>query len=100
MQRRPLVSRQVYLDDLFDPALAQLNGHTNEQPVDAVLALQISRAWKYLLLVLQNRFGHLDCSRRRRVISRSRLEQADDLRAAVRRAIDYLIYLFLRQQIG
>src|SRR2546425_4163199 len=100
MQRRALVSRQVDLDDLFDSPLAQLDGDAYEQAVDAVLALQISGTRKYLFLVLQNRFGHLDCSRRRRVISRSCLEQADDLRAAVRRASDYLIDLFLRQQIG
>src|SRR5216683_7233058 len=58
--RRRLPERGVFLggqpdlDDLLDPTTAELDGDTDEQIADAVLTLEVDRAWKDLLLVLQD----------------------------------------------
>ena len=82
------------------PLRAELARHADVEAVDAVLAFEISGAGQNLLLVFQNCFGHLDRRGRRRVVSRAGLEQADDLRAAVGRALDDGVDLLFRQQLG
>src|SRR6266404_2762357 len=73
LQGSPFFGSQVDLNDLFNPALAKLHRHSDEQAIDAVLAFEISSARKNLLLVLQNSFDHLDGGGRWSVISRTGL---------------------------
>src|SRR5687768_506446 len=100
MKRRSLVSSQVDLNYLFDATLTQLYRDSYIQAIDAVLAFKIRRARKDFLLVFQDRFNHFDGRGRRRVISRSGLQQAHYLSAAISGASYDLIDLVLRQQIG
>ena len=58
-QRGVLLFGEPDLDDLFEPCRAQLAQHAHVIAVDSVLALQKGRAGQNLLLVLEDRFGHL-----------------------------------------
>src|SRR5207302_2189173 len=99
MKSRSLVGRQVDLNYLLDASFAEFHRHSDKQPVDAVLAFKKSRARKNLLLVFENRFYHLNCGGRWSVVRRTRLEETNDFRAAVRGARYYLIDLFSWQQV-
>src|SRR5690242_21400852 len=100
VQRNSLFCREVDLDDLLQSARAEFAGHTNVQSVDAILAFQVSSARQNLLLVFQDRLRHLDCGRRRRVVRRTSLQQAHDLRATARSAFDDRVDLLFRQQLS
>src|SRR4051794_34630150 len=60
LERGVFVRRQLDLDDLLEPARAELAGDADELIAHAVLALQIDRARDDLLLVEHDRFDHLD----------------------------------------
>ena len=83
-----LVVGQADLDDLFDAVLAELHRHADEEIVDTVFTLEEHSARKDLFLILKNGFRHLDRAKTRSVVGRSCLQQADDLRTAIRRAGD------------
>src|SRR4029453_13724898 len=78
-----LLSGELDLDDLLDAAPAELHGHANIEPADAVLTVQVGRAGQDLLLVLQDGLDHLHRGRRGGVVRPARLGQGHDLRAAV-----------------
>ena len=79
---------ELDLDDLLEAGRAQLAGNADVVAVDAVLALQISRAGKNLLLVLEDGFDHLSDCGRGGVVGAAGLEVLDDLGAAVAGALD------------
>ena len=97
IERGLFFRRQLDLDDLLDAFRAELYGNADEKPLDAVFAFEINGAGQDLLLVLENRFDHLNRRRGRRVIGRSRFQQIDDFGAALARAGDDRFELVLRQ---
>src|SRR3954451_21796202 len=58
-QRLLLLVAEVELDDLFDPAGAELHGDAHIEAVDAVLALEIRGAREHAALVQHDRVDHL-----------------------------------------
>ena len=83
-----LVGVQLDLDDLLDAAFADDHRHADIEILDAVLAGQVRGAGQQAALVLEVALGHLDRRGGRGVEGRAGLEQADDLGAAVARALD------------
>src|SRR5262245_20130939 len=75
---------------------ADHGGHPDIKVLDPVLAVEVGRARKDALLVLEKALRHGDGRRRRRVEGRPALEQVDDLGAAVARALDDLVEPRLR----
>src|SRR3546814_16010831 len=55
------------LDDLLDPARADLHRHANIEAIDAVLAVDKRGAGQDALLVTEVRFGHRDAPSRGRL---------------------------------
>src|SRR5687768_10774143 len=88
LERRPLVSAQLDLDDALESLSAELAGDAEEDARHAVLALEPGGAGEDALLVADDRLDHLHGTGGRRVVGRSRLQMPDDLRAAVPRALD------------
>src|SRR4051794_26421865 len=86
LQRLRLLGREVELDDLLDPARAELARHAHVEAVDPVLALEIRRAGQDAPLVEHDRVDHLRSGRARRVPRRG-AHQVDELAAALRRAL-------------
>src|SRR3546814_4275613 len=74
------------LDDLLDPARADLHRHANIEAIDAVLAVDKRGAGQDALLVTEVRFGHRDARSRGRIESRSGAEQRDAFAAAAARS--------------
>src|SRR6266540_1651501 len=79
-QQLLLVFRQLQLDDLLDPARAELDGDAHVEALDAVFALEVGRAGEDALLVEHHRVNHLRRGGARRV-PRGGSEQRDHLAA-------------------
>jgi hypothetical protein len=79
---------ELDLDDLLEAGRAQLAGDADVVALDAVLALEVDGAGDNLLLVLEDRFDHLDGGGGGGVVGAAGLEVLDDLRAAVAGALD------------
>src|SRR5215470_10814368 len=88
---------QLNLDDALDALCADHGGYADVKVLDPVLAVEVGRARKDALLVLEKALRHGDGRRRRRVEGRAALEQVDDLGAAVARALDNLVEPRLRR---
>src|SRR5579863_8724850 len=91
---------ELDLDNLLDAPRAQFHWYADVQSLNAVLALEVSRARENFLFVLQNRFDHFDYSRRWRVVRRPGFQEIDDFRAAFASAIDNGRDPVRRQQVG
>src|SRR5581483_5276041 len=88
LEGRLLVVREVELDDLFDPARAELAGDAHVEAVDPVLALEIGGAGQDAPLVEHDRVDHLRGGRARRVPGGG-AHEVHELAAALRRALDH-----------
>src|SRR5215213_6542742 len=55
LERCSLICRELDLDDLLEPILAELAGHAEEQPLHPVLALEPRRARKDAPLIVHDR---------------------------------------------
>src|SRR5574341_159510 len=99
LERRLLVRRERDLDDLLDARAAELHRHADVEPLHPVLAVQVRRARQDLLLVLEDRLEHLDRRGGRRIVRAPALEERDDLRAAVGRALHERVDRVLRQEL-
>ena len=84
--------------DLFHAAATQLHRHAEEHILQAILALHVSRGRDDQVFVLQDRFRHLRHGHCRSIISRTGLEQIDDLPAALAGAVDDR-FQFVRRQV-
>src|SRR6185369_17809515 len=73
------VGVELDLDDLLDAPAAELDRHTDVEPLGAVLAVQVGRAGQDLLLVLEDRLHHLHRGGGRRGVGAARLEEGHDL---------------------
>src|SRR5262249_6407806 len=99
VERLALVVGEVELDDLLDPARTELARDAHVEAVDAVLTLEVRRAWKDALLVEHDRVDHLRCSRARRV-PRRRSHQVHELAAALGGARDHPLNPILRHELA
>src|SRR5512140_2712395 len=91
LQRLGLVRGQLELDDFLHSAGAELGRQADEEAVaPVVLPARENRAGEDHLLVQQDRFAHLDRRGRGGVVCRPRLQQGDDLGAALRRPLEDL----------
>src|ERR1039457_1969548 len=88
LQHGHLLRQELHLVDVLDAARAQFHRHSHEQAVNPVFAFQVSGARQHLLLVFEDRPGHLDRGGRRRVVGAAGLEIFHDLCAALARAVD------------
>src|SRR5437868_4730243 len=79
LERAALGRVQLDLDDPLDAAGAEHDRHSDEQVLDAVLALEVCRAGQDPLAVEQDRVEHLHHPGRGGVEGRAGLEQVDDL---------------------
>src|SRR5919201_5858537 len=82
LQLLELVLCELELDDLLDPAAAELHRHADVEAVDPVLTLEVRRARQHPLLVEHDGVHHL-CSCRARRVPRGRAEQLHDLAASL-----------------
>src|SRR5690606_22768038 len=87
---------KVDLDDALNTASTDHGRNADIDVVEAILTRKVCRARQNALLVLQISFGHLDGRGCRCVVSRTGLEEANDLCAAVAGALDDLVELLLR----
>src|SRR5689334_18034742 len=83
-------------DDALDALAADHHRHADVKILDAVFAVEPGRGRHHALLVEKVALRHRDGRRSRRIERRARLEQIDDLRAAVRGALDDLVDTRLR----
>src|SRR5690606_26000320 len=90
-----LLGGEFDLDHLLHAVLADDARHADIDVVEAVFALEVGRARQQPALVPQVGLGHQHGAFGRRVIGRARLQQVDDLGAAVARALHDLVELFL-----
>src|SRR5262245_29495790 len=88
VERRLLVGAELNRDDPLHAARTQDHRHADEEPVDAVLALQEGRARQDALPVAEDRLDHLERRGRRGIERGARLQQPDDLGPAVRGSVD------------
>src|SRR5690606_21216736 len=79
LEHRPLLGGQLDLDDLLKAVAPELARHAEEEAAKAELALEPRRTRQDPLLVLDDRFDHLDGRRGGRIVGASRLEQVHDL---------------------
>src|SRR5690606_1440826 len=79
--------REVELDDAFDAAGADHDGYAHIEVLDAVLAREVRCAGQHALLVAEVALGHRYRRRGRRIVRRTRLQQAHDLAAALAGAL-------------
>ena len=99
LERLALVVGELELDDLLDPAGAELHRHADVEAVDPVLALEQRRARQDALLVEEDRVDHLRDRRARRVPGGG-AEQLHDLAAALRGALDHLLDPLLGDELA
>src|SRR6516164_7816661 len=88
LKHGPLRTVEVDLDDALHPLGADHHGHAEIEVLHAVLAVEPGGGRQHPLLVAQEALGHRDRRARRRIEGGAGLEQADDLAAAVARALD------------
>src|SRR5690606_1974816 len=85
--------------DLYDPlhtARTDHHRHADIHVLHAELAIEIGSARENALLVLQIGFGHLDAGGGRRIEGGTGLQQADDFRTTIARALDDRVKTLLR----
>src|ERR1022692_5128312 len=87
MKRGPLLIGERDIDHFEEAALAEPAGHAGEQPVDAVLALEMHGARQHLAGIEHDRVDHLRDRGARRVEGAARLEQVYDFGTAVASAL-------------
>src|SRR5918992_341895 len=97
-QQLLLLVREVELDDLLDPARAELDRDAHVEAVDAVLALEVRRHREHALLVQQDGVDHLRARGPRGVPGRG-AEQLDDLAAADGRPLHQRLEPLLRDEL-
>src|ERR1700692_3419211 len=83
IQRGFFLRSKFDLDDLLDASRPKFYRNTDIKSLNAVFALEVGGAGQDLLLVLQNRFDHLDDRGGRRVIRGAGLEQVYNFRASL-----------------
>src|SRR5690606_20150257 len=95
-----LLGGKLDLDDLLEPLAAELTRHPEEETLHAVLALQPGGAGEDTLLVLDDRLRHLHGARGGRVVGGAGLEVLHDLGPPIPGALDDLLQLLPRDQLG
>src|SRR5882724_4714811 len=100
LQRYPFFRGEIDLDDLLKSTSTEFARNTNIESINAVLALEISRARKNFFLVLEYGFRHLNRSRGRCVISRACFQKTDDFCTTVRSALHDCVQLILREKFS
>jgi hypothetical protein len=100
LQCRVFLLGELHLEDSFDALRAKLDGHTDKEVVNAVLALQVGGAGQDALAVQENGFHHFDRRGRGGVVGAAGLEIPHDLGAAIARTCDDLLDSVRVHQIG
>src|SRR5713101_2239723 len=100
VERRLLIGGELDLDDLLEAPGSQARRYAEEQIAVAILPVQGDGARQDPVLVEQDRLHHLDDGRRRGVVGAARLEQVDDLDAAVARALHDGVDLLIGEELG
>src|SRR5438067_11437802 len=99
LERGVFVRRELDLDDLLEPARAELAGYADEEIAHAVLALQKHRTRYDLVLVEEDCLDHINHRRAGRVPC-ARSDELCDLGAAASRPRDDAIDRRLVHEIG
>src|SRR5512138_1740631 len=98
-EHRALLVVQLELDHPLDAGRADHHRHPDEEPLLAVLTVEVRRAREDALLVAQVALRHRDRRRGRRVEGRPGAEERHDLAAPLARALEDRVELRLVEQL-